>query len=650
MFLVQQIREHHKNFPFNVVFKIFLDALAFLTAFLLSYLIRFSIDTAGAEIEQIITFIPLYIVIRLASFALFRLYSFIWRYSGIYALFNIIKASALGTVLLILVRFFLSQPALPRSIVVVDLLLVIFFSGGVRLLVRQIFSVHTRSVKTSGSRRRILIYGAGSAGELLLRNIENSDDLDIEVIGFLDDDRLKQGKYIHNKRVLGDRNSIGRLVDKYRINEIYFSIPRLSGSETRNLLKTIRDQAGDGIVIKTIPGLADLVNGRVSVNQLRNFEIKDLLRRKPVSLDFDQVKLLIEGNSVAVVGGGGSIGSELCYQIASFNPEKIVIIDNSEFNCFSVEATINKQYPDLNLVCLVADACDEVYFRKIFNHYKPDIVFHAAAYKHVPMMEMNPWAAVKNNLKSTLVLTRLCDEFRVDKFVLISTDKAVQPTSVMGATKRICELITLLHSGNGGTKYITVRFGNVLGSSGSVIHKFKEQIKQGGPVTVTHPKITRYFMLISEAVELVLQAGAIGTNGKIYVLDMGEPIKIFDLAKYIIELSGLKLNEDIRIVYNGLRPGEKLHESLLLVGQEKKTEVPNLFVLEPKLNIGSEYLNQVEALLVKSYQLNHKKLRSALKVLVPEYQPTNIEIGTFPEKKGTELKYFVHPDSKMTID
>jgi FlaA1/EpsC-like NDP-sugar epimerase len=300
-------------------------------------------------------------------------------------------------------------------------------------------------------------------------------------------------------------------------------------------------------------------------------------------------------------------------------------MDNSEYNCYRAEEKIQKLFPNLNLNCIVADACNEALSRMIFNQYRPRIVFHAAAYKHVPLMEFNPWAAIYNNLKSTLLLTQLSEEFGVDKFVLVSTDKAVQPTSVMGATKRICELIALHQSENGGPKCITVRFGNVMGSSGSVIYKFKKQIEQGESLTVTHPDITRYFMLISEAVELVLQAGAIGKNGNIYILDMGDPIKIVDLAKYMVELSGLKLNEDIKITYTGLRPGEKLHENLLLEGKEKKTEVPNLFVLEQKSLIGPDYFKKVHSLLNNLYQMDHRELRLKLKELVPEYQP-NLDI------------------------
>lgn len=609
------------NISVNLILKIAADSIAVLSAFIVSFLVRFSFINAWNEILSIIVIIPFYLLIRIVCLAIFKLYSIIWRYSGIHALSNLIKGSITGTIIIIILDFFVTTIVIPRSIVVMDCILVIFFTGGLRLLVRQIYSAKMNQDRKGKLTKNVLIYGAGDSGELLLRSLKASDEIEVIIVGFIDDDKHKIGKYIDNKRVLGNRDNIGEIARKYNIKEIFFSIPSLAGYEIRELLKVVREKIDESIVLKTIPVLSDLINGSVSFEQLRKFELKDILRRKPVSINFDLVNKLIKSKKILVVGGGGSIGSELCRQISIFKPEKVIVLDNCELNCYIIEEDLRKEFPDIDLVTIVADACDEEYTEKIFSTYNPDIVFHAAAYKHVPMMELNPWAAVRNNLTGTLVLNKLCLKYNVDKFVLISTDKAVNPTSVMGATKRICELITLMNSGKSDTKYMTVRFGNVLGSSGSVINKFKNQINQGGPLTVTDKEMTRFFMLVSEAVELVLQAGALGDTGKIYVLDMGEPIKIEEIAKYMIELSGLKVNEDIKIEYVGLRPGEKLHESLLLVGQEKETKVPNLLVLDPNLTIDNGFMLRVQSLLDNLYSLNHKQIRQALKDIIPEYDP-----------------------------
>ena len=609
---------------FRLAFKLLLDAFVFLAAFLFSYLLRFPSDTVQQLQSTAAPFIPLFIVLQLASFAVFRLYTIMWRYSSLHTFQKLLMAATLSTAAIISFTFFVKIEGISRSILIIDWLLVIFFSGGVRVLIRGMYAYKGRLPKNGDAYQRALIYGAGKAGELLLRSIQNERRSGIKVIGFIDDDPIKKGQYIQKSKVLGNSSMLGELVKKHKINHIFFSIPSLTGLEVRRMLKTIREQVEDKVEIRTIPGLHDLISDRVTLNDLRKLEIKDLLRRKTVHLDSVPVKEMIAGRSVMVVGGGGSIGSELCRQIAVFDPSRLIIVDNSEYNLYNISGQIEEQYPNLNLECSVADACKEKLMRKAFATYNPELIFHAAAYKHVPLMELNPWAAVDNNLSCTLTLVQLCREFSIDRFILISTDKAVQPTSVMGATKRVCEQITQLNKDVGSTEYIVVRFGNVLGSSGSVIPKFQSQIESGGPITVTHPKITRYFMLISEAVELVLQAGAIGENGKIYVLDMGEPINIAELAKHIIELSGLKLDMDIKIVYTGLRPGEKLHESLFFEGEEESTQIPNLLVLTPKYAGDRKYLVQVKHLLAGLYELDNKDLRAELKKLVPEYH-TNID-------------------------
>jgi FlaA1/EpsC-like NDP-sugar epimerase len=373
------------------------------------------------------------------------------------------------------------------------------------------------------------------------------------------------------------------------------------------------------------------------------------MRRPPVELDFAPVRNMINSATVLVVGGGGSIGQELCYQIAAFHPDSLLVLDNNEFNLYNAEASIQEKYPNQKLIPIVADAANEQIMRRVIGKYRPKLIFHAAAYKHVPLMETNPYSAVQNNIQCTLSLAKTAIEFGVARFILISTDKAVQPTSVMGATKRICEVIARTYHLENITDFLIVRFGNVLGSSGSVIPKFKAQIERGGPITVTHPEITRYFMLISEAVELVLQAGAIGESGNIYVLDMGEPIRILDLAKYMIELSGLKENEDIKIVFAGLRPGEKLHEDLYFEGEESATRVPNLLVLQPKIIPNRSYIDHVNALLDKLYALNRKELLRELKKLVPEYQPMIVDNGYADEVPLSRERETLHSDEITRI-
>ncbi|MFC2150458.1 polysaccharide biosynthesis protein [Calditrichota bacterium] len=613
--------EKFTGLKYRIITKIGLDSSAFLIAFAGSFLLRFPNSSSLEILEKILYFLPFVLLIRLATFGLFRLYSTMWRYAGTHDLMRIVQATTLGSILIIALAYFSGMLSLPRSVVVMDWFLVVFITGANRLGIRHLFSLDSKGSGDRKSYRRVLIYGAGRAGEMLLRNIENTGKLEIFVVGFLDDDPVKIGQYIHNKRVLGDRSMIGSLVKKHNVSEIYFTVPRLPGSEARAILRVITEQAGNNIAIKTTPGLTDLIEGRVSLNQLRNFEIKDLLRREQVRLDFTPVKELIRDKTVMIVGGGGSIGSELCVQTATYNPKQLIVLENSEFNLYRVEGMLKEKFPSLNLLPVIADAANQSVLSKVFLENTPNIIFHAAAYKHVPLMELNPKAAVHNNINSTLNLCELSLKHNVERFILISTDKAVQPTSVMGATKRVCELITQAQRFEGKTSFMSVRFGNVLGSSGSVIPKFKEQIAEGGPITVTHKDITRYFMLVSEAVELVLQAGAIGENGNTYVLDMGNPIKIVDLAKLMIELSGLRLNEDIKIVYTGLRPGEKLHESLYFEGEESATRVPNIFVLKPKLIQDNSFPEQTKALVDNLHKLTSDQVIDQLCQLAPEYAP-----------------------------
>jgi FlaA1/EpsC-like NDP-sugar epimerase len=605
--------------------KLIIDFSIFTVSLTLAVFLSLGIKASISLIQSSIFALTLVVIYKTTIYLTLHLRNSIWRYSSITDLAKIIIANTLGTSAWYVTNLLTSPVEIAFRIYITEWLFSIFLSGGVRLVIRYLFeSDFLRKNSGNGidsSTKNILIYGAGRAGELLIRNIKGTKNSGVNLVGLLDDDPLKKGHSIHNISVLGDGSNINELVKKHKITDIYFAISSISGKETRHLLEIINENVQGEVAVKTIPGLKDLVNGKVSVNQLREIEIKDLLRRTPVELDESPVQSMIANKSVMVVGGGGSIGSELCNQIVAFGPKQLTIVDQSEFSLYTIEASLKEKYEGLPLECVVADAGNRDYMRNVFKKNRPDVIFHAAAYKHVPLMEVNPWSAIYNNLKSTLVLVELADEFLIDKFVLISTDKAVQPTNVMGATKRICEIITLLQSRKSRTNYMAVRFGNVLGSSGSVIPRFQRQIRNGGPVTVTDENMTRYFMLISEAVELVMQAGAIGKNGNIYVLDMGDPVRIDDLARMMIELSGLKVDEDIKIEYTGLRPGEKLYESLLLNGEECNTSIQGIMSLTPNLNVNGEYIGKVVELIGACYKYDEHTIRATLRQLVPEYYP-----------------------------
>ncbi|GBE30684.1 UDP-N-acetyl-alpha-D-glucosamine C6 dehydratase [bacterium BMS3Bbin04] len=564
-------------------------------------------------------FCAVLVTYRTFSYFLLRNHVSIWRFSSVVDLYKLMQSAALASVMFFITDLIILPYHVPPLVLFIELLLFLFFSGGARVLIRRIFEQYVESPSESGDALKVLIYGAGRAGELLLRNIKSSKNSGISVVGLIDDDPFRRGRRIHNVPVIGSGTDIKRLTREYSINEIYFAISSLSGSQTRRLLKLIDDQVMDAVKVKIMPGLKDLVGGNVTVNQLRNVEIKDLLRRRPVELDKSPVLRMVNDRRVLVVGGGGSIGSELCRQVASINPKQLIIIDSCEFFLYQITEQLALTHPRVEVHPVVMDVCREEQLRQVFSEYRPEHVFHAAAYKHVPLMESNIRSAIYNNVMATISLTRMSIEFNVSRFVLISTDKAVQPTNVMGATKRMCELIVLNASTASQTKFMAVRFGNVLGSSGSVIPKFKEQIKKGGPVTVTDPEITRYFMLIPEAVELVLQAGAIGETSSIFVLNMGEPIRIRDLAEYMIKLSGLTPNEDIKIEYTGLRPGEKMHESLYLEGEECNTNIPDLMIMRSSRSMDNTFSERAEQFAGSCLSMGENAIRSQLREFVPEY-------------------------------
>lgn len=464
-----------------------------------------------------------------------------------------------------------------------------------------------------------MIIGAGEAGNMLLREIKRSSHLPMKVVCFIDDDPLKQGYYMNDVPVAGNRDAIGEMVKKYKVDEIYIALPSVSINQRRELMNICNNT---GCKIKILPGIYQLMNGEVKVSKLRNVEIEDLLGRDQISVNMNQIASYVENRTVMVTSGGGSIGSELCRQVAARHPSKLIIVDIYENNAYDIQMELRNAHPELKLDVRIASIRDGEKIDALFNELRPEVVYHAAAHKHVPLMEDSPNEAIKNNVFGTLNVVRAADKYNVKRFVQISTDKAVNPTNIMGASKRMCEMIIQAFSRHSSTVFTAVRFGNVLGSNGSVIPLFKKQIAHGGPVTVTDKNIIRYFMTIPEAVSLVMQAGIFAKGGEIFVLDMGEPVKIDDLARNLIKLSGVTPDVDIPIIYTGLRPGEKLYEELLMDEEGlQKTENGSIFIGHP-LDFDEEvYFEQLHHLRGTIDDMHQDTIRDEVRKIVSTYHP-----------------------------
>lgn len=511
-------------------------------------------------LQPVINFLPLNIISVVVIFAAFKLYSSIWSFAGESEAYNIVFASGTQTILTAFVLLLLNL-RLPRSYYIMYPILLCVFTIVTRFSYRFLRRVKNLRMHDQRKQRNTMIIGAGEAAKVIIRELDSSQFLDQKIKCVIDDNPYKKGKYISGYKIIGDRNAIVSCVEKYRIDDIIIAIP----SADRKTMKGILDICKEtDTKLKTLPGMYQLINDEVSVAKLREVEIEDLLGRDSVKVDLEHIVKYINGKTVMVTGGGGSIGSELCRQIAYYGVKQLVIVDIYENNAYEIQQELIHNNPELNLIVLIASVRNTHRIAEIMKTYKPEIVFHAAAHKHVPLMENSPNEAIKNNVFGTYKTAIAAGENGVKKFVQISTDKAVNPTNIMGASKRICEMIIQMLNNRYSTEFVAVRFGNVLGSNGSVIPLFRKQIEQGGPVLVTHPEIIRYFMTIPEAVSLVLQAGAYAKGGEIFVLDMGEPVKILDLAKNLIRLSGYKVGKDIQIEFTGLRPGEKLYEELLM--------------------------------------------------------------------------------------
>ena len=543
---------------------IILDIILILLSSMMALATRFEFDVTQIPEEffsVLIDYGVLMICTTLIVFGLFRIYSSLWEYAGLEETFKIIGAVVFSSLCDMAIVVGMGRH-LPRSYYVIRTF----------RLVRLRYRKHQHySIK---KKKKIMLIGAGEAGRTLIQEIQNSRYLDQKVCCVIDDNNRKIGRYILGIRVVGNRYAIKKSVERYGIEQIIIAIPSAGSRKLRPILDICKDT---GCELKILPGMYQLVNGDVNVSKLRPVNIEDLLGREEINVNMDEIMDYVSGKKILVTGGGGSIGSELCRQIAAHNPERLIIFDIYENNAYDIQQELKMKYPDLKLTVLIGSIRDEERIETIFGKYRPDIIYHAAAHKHVPLMEASPNEAIKNNVLGTYNLVLAADRWKVKKFVQISTDKAVNPTNIMGASKRVCEMIIQSFNRHSKTDFVAVRFGNVLGSNGSVIPLFKKQIAAGGPVTVTDPEIIRYFMTISEAVSLVLQAGVYAKGGEIFVLDMGEPVKILDLAKNMIRLSGYVPEKDIAIEFTGLRPGEKLYEELLM-DEEGMTETPNKLI------------------------------------------------------------------------
>lgn len=594
------------------------DILAINFAYAMALFIRFDgspeIITYFKTASQYMIIIT---IIKLASFQYFKLYKSLWEYASVDEMIEIVIATLVGNAISILYLLLMSAE-FPRSIYMMVPVLDMVLIGGSRFFYRVVRRIRYGIIGI-GDSKRVLIVGAGAAGVMVLKEFRNHETIKSRPVVFIDDDPEKQGKNINRIPVVGNRHDIVKVCEKYYIDEIIIAMPSAKAEDRKEILNECRKTQ---CRTRILPGVYELLDGKIDASKIRDVEIEDLLGRDEVKLDLDKLSEFIKDKRVMVTGGGGSIGSELCRQIAKFYPRELIIIDIYENNSYDIQNELLNRYKDLNLTVIIDSVRDKPRIDEIFRNKKPEIIFHAAAHKHVPLMESNPKAAIKNNVFGTLNIVRAADKHRVKKFVLISTDKAVNPTNVMGATKRICEIIIQTYNSTSRTDYVAVRFGNVLGSNGSVVPLFKKQIAEGGPVTVTDKRIIRYFMTIPEACQLVLQAGSIASGGEIFVLDMGEPVKIIDLARDLIRLSGFEINVDIPIQVTGLRPGEKLYEEILLNKDEvTKTRYEKIYVEEP-INHSYDKLMLYISMLEKSLEEDEiMRIKNTLAYIVPTYKP-----------------------------
>lgn len=612
------------NKNFKISFLIILDVLIILFAYFSIFLFKFySNEVHIREIVEIYfmnyKILIISVLVYLLNFILFRQYKSIWTLAGIDEVSRNILSVIVSVVSILGFNMFFGMDVSIMMIILSAIIIIILTT-----LIRINYRVVRRAIifnsinNNKDEMENILIIGAGAGGALVLNEIKNNIQLNKKVVGFIDDNNQKIGRFIRGIKVLGNRDDISRIVLEKNVSEIIIAISRVEDSNLKEIIQRCKET---GLPVKIIPSVSELIDNKFSINSIRDVKVEDLLGRTVVQLEREGINDYIKGNTILVTGGGGSIGSELCRQIAKFLPKEIIILDIYENNAYDIQNKLIREFKDINIVTLIGSVRDKVRIEQIFKTYKPQIVFHAAAHKHVPLMEYSPSEAIKNNVGGTYNIAQYACKYDVKKFVLISTDKAVNPTNIMGATKRICEMIIQSINSKSKTEFVAVRFGNVLGSNGSVVPLFKKQIEDGGPVTLTHKDITRYFMTIPEAAQLVLQAGAYARGGEIFVLDMGEPVKIYDLAYNLIKLSGFEPNVDIDIEITGLRPGEKLYEELLM-SEEGLTETKHkkIFIGKPN-DFDFEYIsNKISELIELSIYGSVEEIKNKLKEIVPTYK------------------------------
>ena len=638
-FSVRQVA-YMKNIRKNLFVVILADAILISAAITGAYLVRFEFNIPDYYLESLYRILPWIVALKLAAFYIFNLYRGMWRYTSIGDLLNIIKAASLSS--LVLIAFILFKYrflGFSRSVFVIDWFLTILLVAGFRISVRLFYeklstdelspttflSLIRSFSKKKNDHKKLIIIGAGYSGEKICREIRNNPNLKYTIIGFLDDDPKKKGRSIHGIRVIGTVDDLPAATRQTGADEILIAITSADGSQMRRIVDACK--AVD-IPFKTIPGYSELINGKISVKAIRDVAYRDLLGRKIVKLDEAGIESVLKGKTVMVTGAGGSIGSELCRQICRFGPDRILLFERAESPLYHIELELKEYFSHIEIIPALGDILNKDQLKTTFVKFKPSVVFHAAAYKHVPMLEIQPWKAIENNIQGTVNLVEASVCHGVERFVFVSTDKAVRPTNVMGASKRIAELLIQCQPQKTGlqTQFSIVRFGNVIGSVGSVVPLFRNQIEKGGPVTITHPEVTRYFMTIPEACQLILEAGALGNDQvNIYILDMGAPIKIVDMAKDLIRLSGYEPDKDIKIKFIGLRPGEKLYEELITEGEGI---VPTTHAKIMALHADScslDLLNgNIERLIQSAKTQDHENIKKLLKTIVSDYQPSEM--------------------------
>lgn len=621
----------------KIYLMIFSDVLIFTFSIVASYLFRFEFSLSPIYIQQIKTVLLWIVPLKILVFLSSGVYRGMWRYTSIRDFWILARACLLSTLLILAVILYMGDfQGYSRAIFIVDGVLTFLLIGGKLMAIRSYFAGYANpkireELFPKVTYKKVLIIGAGAAGEKILREIFENNQLHYRVIGFIDDDPQKKGRSIHGVPVLGALEKITSILKKEDVQEILIAIPSANGDQIRNIVETCKDC---NVSYKILPGMGELIDGRVSVKVLRDISYEDLLGRPPVQLDTTGIRGYLDGKTVLITGCGGSIGSELCRQVIKYQPSYLILLDASEMNLFNIQMELQNERYFHKCEAVLGQVQNKRLLEDIFKKYKPQVVFHAAAYKHVPMLEKNPWEAVFNNIIGSRIAMEMSIKYHVERFVLVSTDKAVRPSNVMGASKRVTELIMQSLQSN-STLLMAVRFGNVIGSSGSVIPVFRRQIERGGPVTVTHPEVNRYFMTIPESTQLILQAAAMGEGGEVFVLKMGTPVKIVDMARDLISLSGKEPDVDIKIIYTGLRDGEKLYEELITEGEDILPTVhEKVMVLKSNYQPGEGKIlqesreilgNKIDELMKDALRHDSRAIKKMLKEIVPEYTPQENE-------------------------